>query len=252
MKGRLLDKLAVVTAAGQGIGRAIAERLALEGATVHATDRRPGAHYGVPGIVAAPLDVTDSAAVAALAAEIGPIDILVNAAGCVPHGSVLDATEEDWDLAFDLNVKSMHRTVRAFLPGMLERAEARGTSSSIINIASCASSLKGIPNRYIYGSTKGAVLGLTKAIAVDFVARRIRCNAICPGPVRTPSWSSRVEAFAAELGSVDQALDVYLSRQPMGRVGEVEEIASLAAYLAADESAFMTGGVLPIDGGLTL
>ncbi len=252
MTERLTGKVAVVTAAGAGIGRAIAERLAREGATVHASDREAGARYEAPGIAVATLDVTDGAAVAALAAQIGPVDILVNAAGIVPHGSVLDATEAEWDRTFDINVKGMHRMVQAFLPGMLARAEAAGTSGSIVNIASCASSLKGIPNRYVYGATKGAVLGLTKAIAVDFVARRIRCNAICPGPVRTPSWNGRVEAFASELGSVEQALDVYLSRQPMGRVGEADEIAALAAYLAADESAFMTGGIIPIDGGLSL
>jgi 2-keto-3-deoxy-L-fuconate dehydrogenase len=252
MTVRLSGKVAVVTAAAAGIGRAIAERLAREGASVHATDREPGARYETAGISVATLDVTDGAAVTALAAAIGPVDILVNAAGIVPHGSVLEATEAEWDRTFDINVKGMHRTVQAFLPGMLERAEAQQSSGSIINIASCASSLKGIPNRYVYGATKGAVLGLTKAVAVDFVARRIRCNAICPGPVRTPSWSGRVEAFATALGSVEQALDVYLSRQPMGRVGEADEIAALAAYLAADESAFMTGGIIPIDGGLSL
>ena len=252
MTARLAGKIAVVTAAAAGIGRAIADRLASEGATVHATDREAGATYTAPGIVPAVLDVTDGPAVRAFAAATGEIDILVNAAGVVPHGSVLDASESDWDRTFDINVKGMHRTVQAFLPGMLARAKDRGTSGSIINIASCASSLKGIPNRDVYGATKGAVLGLTKAVAVDFIAQGIRCNAICPGPVRTPSWTGRVEAFAAELGSMEQALDVYLLRQPMGRVGEADEIAALAAYLAADESAFMTGGVIPIDGGLSL
>lgn len=252
MQGRLAGKIAVVTAAGAGIGRAIAERLAAEGAVVHATDRDAGARFDAPTISTTTLDVTDEAGVRALAAAIGGIDILVNAAGIVPHGSVLDATEQEWDLAFDINVKGMHRMVQAFLPGMLRRAVELDRSGAIINIASCASSLKGIPDRYVYGATKGAVLGLTKAIAVDFIDQRLRCNAICPGPVRTPSWQGRVDAFAAELGSVEQALDVYLSRQPMGRVGEAEEIAALAAYLASDESAFMTGVALPIDGGLTL
>lgn len=252
MTARLAGKIAVVTAAAAGIGRAIAERLAAEGAIVHATDREPGASYEEPGVVAATLDVTETAAVTAIARRIGEIDILVNAAGVVPHGSVLDADDAQWEQAFDINVKGMHRMVQAFLPGMLARAEAQSSSGSIVNIASCASSLKGIPNRYVYGATKGAVLGLTKAIAADFVGQRIRCNAICPGPVRTPSWNRRVEDFAAELGSMDAALDVYLSRQPMGRVGEPEEVAALVAYLAADESAFMTGGAIPLDGGLTL
>ena len=187
MQGRLAGKIAVVTAAGAGIGRAIAERLATEGAAVHATDREAGMRYDAPGISAATLDVTDDGAVRARADAIGPIDILVNAAGIVPHGSVLDASEEEWDRTFDVNVKGMHRMVQAFLPGMLARAAESGRSGAIINVASCASSLKGIPDRYVYGATKGAVLGLTKAIAVDFVDRGIRCNAICPGPVRTPS-----------------------------------------------------------------
>jgi 2-keto-3-deoxy-L-fuconate dehydrogenase len=251
MAGRLRGKVAVVTAAGAGIGREIARAFGEAGAVVHASDIDPARLAGLEGCHTARLDVANSAEVAAYAESIGGIDILVNVAGIVPHGSALDTSEEDWDRAFDINVKGMHRMIRAFLPEMLARAEGGG-SASIINMSSCASSIKGLPNRYVYGSTKAAVIGLTKAVAADFITRSIRANAICPGPVRTPSWEARVDAFAAELGDRQKALDVYLALQPTRRVAEVEEVAALALYLASDESAFMTGNVIPLDGGLTL
>ncbi len=188
-------------------------------------------------------------AVNSYAAKVGEIDILVNVAGFVAHGSVLDCTEKDWDFSFDLNVKSMHRMIQAFLPGMLSRAKAGGKSSSIVNLSSAASSLKGAPNRYAYGATKAAVVGLTKSVAVDFVSQGIRCNAICPGTVRSPSWEERVEELGKDMGGKQKALDMFVGRQPMGRVGEPSEIAALALYLASDESAFTTGIAVPIDGG---
>jgi 2-keto-3-deoxy-L-fuconate dehydrogenase len=188
----------------------------------------------------------------AYAAGVGEIDILANVAGFVHHGSVLQCEEKDWDFSFDLNVKSMHRMIRAFLPGMLARQKANGTSGSIINLSSGASSLKGAPNRYVYGATKAAVIGLTKSVAVDFIRDGIRCNAICPGTVESPSWHERVDALGKTVGGKDTALEMFVSRQPMGRVGKPEEIAALAVYLAADESAFTTGVAIPIDGGWTL
>ena len=243
---RLAGKRAVVTAAGQGIGRAIAERFHREGARVFASDLDVGLLDGFEGERAA-LDVRDGAAVAAHARDVGPVDVLVNVAGFVHHGTVLDCDEEDWAFSFDLNVTSMHRTLRAFLPGMLERG-----GGSIVNMSSGASSLKGAPNRYVYGATKAAVIGLTKAVAADFVRQNVRCNAICPGTVRSPSWEGRVEALGREMGSVAEARAAFVARQPMGRVGEPDEIAALALYLASDESAFVTGTAIPIDGGWTL
>ena len=252
MTGRLEGKIAVVTAAGQGIGRAIADRFAAEGARVFASDL-DASKLDNPAFAAADaLDVTDTAAVEAYAAAIGGVDALVNVAGFVHHGTVLECTERDWDFSFDLNVKSMHRMLRAFMPGMLERAAAGGTSGSIINMSSGASSLKGAPNRYAYGATKAAVIGLTKAVAADFVRKGIRCNAICPGTVRSPSWEARVEALGKDVGGYDKAMEMFVSRQPMGRVGEADEIAALALYLASDERAFVTGTAIPIDGGWTL
>lgn len=252
MAGRLEGRIAVVTAAGQGIGRAIAEAFLREGASVHASDLDAGKLSGLAAASAEPLDVTSSDAVAAYAARVGPIDVLANVAGYVHHGTVLECEEKDWDFSFDLNVKSMHRTIRTFLPGMLERAAASGRSASIVNLSSGASSLKGAPNRYAYGATKAAVIGLTKAVAVDFIARGVRCNAICPGTVRSPSWEARVEALGASVGGRDRAMQMFVSRQPMGRVGEPEEVAALAVYLASDEAAFTTGTAIPIDGGWTL
>lgn len=251
MTGRLSGRIAVVTAAGQGIGRAIAEAFAREGALVHASDLDAGKLAGLDARISR-LDVTDTDAVAAWARDVGEIDILANVAGFVHHGTVLDCDEAAWDFSFDLNVKSMHRMIRAFLPGMLARAAQRGASGSIINMSSGASSMKGAPNRYAYGATKSAVIGLTKAVAADFITRGIRSNAICPGTVESPSWHERVEALGAAIGSKDEALRQFIARQPMGRVGRAEEVAALAVYLASDESSFTTGTAIPIDGGWTL
>jgi len=242
----------VVTAAGQGIGRAIAEAFVAEGAEVFASDLDRTKLEGLRRAKKAKLDVMSTRRVEAYAEKVGEIDILVNVAGFVHHGTVLDCTEQDWDFSFDLNVKSMHRMIRAFLPGMLARAERQGTSGSIINLASGASSLKAAPNRYVYGATKAAVIGLTKAVAIDFIGKGIRCNAICPGTVRSPSWEARVEELGKSVGGKEKALEMFVKRQPMGRVGEPEEVAALAVYLAADESAFTTGTAIPVDGGFTL
>jgi 2-keto-3-deoxy-L-fuconate dehydrogenase len=251
MAGRLKGKIAVVTAAGQGIGRAIAEAFVKEGATVYATDVDRTKLEGLARAKKGKLNVLSTRAVDAYAAKVGAIDILVNVAGYVHHGTVLDCEEKDWDFSFDLNVKAMHRTIRAFLPGMLERAKETGSSGSIINLSSCASSLKAVPNRYAYGASKAAVIGLTKAVAMDFVTKGVRCNAICPGTVRSPSWEERVEELGQSVGGKDKALEMFVARQPMGRVGEASEIAALAVYLAGDESAFTTGTAIPVDGGLT-
>ena len=187
-------------------------------------------------------------AVAALAREVGPIDVLFNCAGFVHHGTILDCAEADWDFSFDLNVKSMHRTIRAFLPGMLEKG-----GGSIVNVASAASSVRGIPNRYLYGASKAAVIGLTKAVAADFIRRGIRCNAICPGTVESPSLDQRIAALSQQSGqSVEAVRKAFVDRQPMGRIGRPEEVAALAVYLASDESAFTTGQAHLIDGGFAL
>lgn len=244
MSQRLAGKTAVITAAGQGIGRACAERFASEGARVIATDLRIDSLAGLP-VQARKLDVRDDAAIRALAAELGPVDVLFNCAGFVHAGSILQASDEDWDFAFDLNVKAMYRTIRAFLPGML----AKG-GGSIINMSSAASSIKGVPNRFVYSASKAAVIGLTKSVAADFVARKVRCNAICPGTVASPSLEQRiVEQAAAQGTSVEAARAAFVARQPMGRLGEPQEIAALALYLASDESAFTTGQAHVIDGG---
>jgi len=244
MSDRLKGKRAFVTAAAAGIGRASAVAFAREGANVFATDvdEKGLAALAGEGIKdVARLDVRDTASVAEAAKRVGPIDILLNAAGFVHHGTVLDCPDEDWDFSFDLNVKSMHRTIRAFLPGMLERG--RG---SIVNIASAAGVFKAAPNRYVYGATKAAVAALTRAVAIDFITRGIRCNCICPGTIETPSMLAR--AGAAGPGG----REMFVARQPMGRLGTAEEIASLAVYLASDESAFTTGVSHIIDGGWTL
>ena len=251
MSGRLEGKTALITAAGQGIGRAIAEVFVEEGAKVYATDLFIETLAGLEGAEIRALDVRDTAAVNALQQEIGTINILANIAGFVHHGSALNCSEDDWDFSFDLNVKSMHRTISAFLPGMLEAAKA-GALGSIINMSSGASSIKGAPNRYAYGITKAAVIGLTKSVAADFIKDGVRCNDICPGTVRSPSWEARVEELGKEVGGTDKAMEMFVSRQPMGRVGEASEIAALALYLASDESAFTTGTAIPIDGGWTL
>lgn len=248
MTGRLAGKTALVTAAGQGIGRATAEAFAREGARVIATDRDAALLAGLAGptgVTARRLDVLDAAAIAALAADVGPVDVLFNGAGIVHAGTVLECSEDDWALAFDLNVRSMYRTIKAFLPGMLERG--RG---SIVNVASAAGSTKGVPNRFVYGTSKAAVVGLTKSVAADFVTRGIRCNAICPGTVESPSLRERIAAQAKASGqSVAQVEAAFVGRQPMGRLGRAEEIAALAVYLASDESSFTTGTVQLIDGG---
>ena len=252
MAGRLKGRIAVVTAAGQGIGRAIAEAFVREGATVHASDIDRVKLDGLARARKAKLDVMSTRAVEAYAAKVGPIDILVNVAGFVHHGTVLECGEKDWDFSFDLNVKSMHRTIRAFMPGMLARAEETGIASSIVNLSSAASSVKGAPNRYVYGATKAAVIGLTKALAADFVSRGVCANAICPGTVRSPSWEERVDELGKSIGGKDKAMEMFVSRQPMGRVGKPEEIAALAVYLGAGESGFTTGQVFPIDGGWSI
>ncbi|HEY1608341.1 MAG TPA: SDR family oxidoreductase [Paraburkholderia sp.] len=241
---RLAGKTALITAAGQGIGLASAELFASEGARVIATDIRIDGLAGLP-VEARQLDVRDGAAINALAQELGAIDVLFNCAGFVHAGSILEATEEDWDFAFDLNAKAMYRTIRAFLPAML----AKG-SGSIINMSSAASSVKGVPNRFAYGASKAAVIGLTKSVAADFVTRGIRCNAICPGTVASPSLEARIAEQAGAQGtSVEAARAAFVARQPMGRIGQATEIAALALYLASDESSFTTGQAHVIDGG---
>ncbi len=247
MSSRLAGKTAFVTAAGQGIGRAIAEAFAHEGARVVATDLNESllATLASPSITTRRLDVLDPAAIAAAAKAAGPVNVLVNAAGFVHAGSVLDCTEEEWSFAFDLNVRSQFRTIKAFAPGMLA-----GGGGSIINVASVAGSIKGAPNRFVYGSTKAAVIGLTKAVAADFITRGVRCNAICPGTVESPSLRERISAQAAASGqTLAQVEAAFIARQPMGRIGRVEEIAALAVYLASDESSFTTGTAQVIDGG---
>src|ERR687890_652378 len=221
MTGRLNGKTALVTAAGQGIGRAIAEAFVREGAEVWATDLDVAKLEGLEGAQRDKLDVLSAEAVEALVARAGPLDILVNAAGYVHHGSVLDCSDRDWDFSFDLNVKSMHRTIRAAVPGMLERG--RG---SIVNIASGAGSVRGIPNRYVYGATKAAVIGLTKAVAADFIKRGIRANAICPGTIESPSLDERIAEQARTSGqSLEAVRQAFVDRQPMGRLGTADEIA---------------------------
>ncbi len=248
MSARLHGKTAFLTAAGQGIGRATALAFAREGATVIATDIDAELLRALAdecGCTVQRLDATDAAAIEAAAAAHGPVDVLFNAAGYVHAGSVLDCTEAEWDFAFQLNVRSQFRTIKAFLPGMLSRG-----GGSIINIASVAGSIKGAPNRFVYGTTKAAVIGLTKSVAADFVSRGIRCNAICPGTVESPSLRERISAQAqAAAQTTAQVEAAFVSRQPIGRLGKAEEIAALAVYLASDESSFTTGTAQVIDGG---
>ncbi|MGH7188105.1 MAG: SDR family oxidoreductase [Acetobacteraceae bacterium] len=246
---RLQGKTAFVTAAAQGIGRATALAFAEAGAHVFATDLDSGklSELAGPNLEVAKLDCTDAAAILAAASAMGPVDILFNCAGFVHQGTILEATEDEWAFAFDLNVRSMFRTIRAFLPGMLEQG-----GGAIVNMSSAASSVKGAPNRCIYGATKAAVIGLTKAVAADFVGRGIRCNAICPGTIETPSLEDRMAANARASGEAAKVRAAYIARQAMGRLGRPEEIAALALYLASDESAFVTGQAIVIDGGWTI
>ncbi|MEJ2173404.1 MAG: SDR family oxidoreductase [bacterium] len=246
MAGRLDGKVAFVTAAGQGIGRGAALAFAREGATVWATDLNAGTIAeleGRDGIRTRQLDATDEQAIARVAAEVGDVDVLFNCAGFVHHGTILDCTPKDWDFSFNINVRSMYLVTRALVPGMLKKG-----AGSIINMASVASSLKGLPNRFVYGATKAAVIGLTKAIAADYVRQGIRCNAICPGTVDTPSLGERINAFADPV----QARKDFIARQPMGKLGTVDDIVGILVFLASDESLFATGNAYAIDGGMTI
>ena len=252
MTGRLNGKVALVTAAGQGIGRAIAESFVAEGGKVIATDLDAVKLDGLAVSLRRPLDVRATAAVEALAREVdkefGALDVLVNCAGYVHQGSVLDCEEKDWDFSFDLNVKSMHRTIKAFLPGMLKKG--RG---SIVNISSAVSSIRGVPQRYAYGATKAAVIGLTKAVAADFIKQGIRANAICPGTIESPSLDERITALSAAGGkTVDVVRQSFVDRQPMGRLGTAKEVAALAVFLASDEASYITGQPHLVDGGMAL
>jgi 2-keto-3-deoxy-L-fuconate dehydrogenase len=245
----LSGKTAFVTAAGQGIGRATALAFAAAGAKVVATDLDAGKLGGLASdlIRTTALDVLDAAAIARAAADAGPIDVLFNCAGFVHQGTLLEATDAEWSFAFDLNCRSMFHTMQAFLPGML----ARG-SGVILNMASVSSSLKGVPNRFVYSATKAAVIGMTRSVAADYVSRGIRCNCLCPGTVGTPSLDERIAANAQAAGSIDAARAAFVARQPMGRLGTPEEIAALAVYLSGDNAQFITGQAIIIDGGLTL
>lgn len=243
MTGRLVGKTALITAAGQGIGRASAELFAAEGATVWATDVSEEALAGLDQCRTRRLDVLQPSEVERCFTEAGPIDILFNCAGYVANGNILNCSEKDWSFSFDLNVTAMFRTIRAVLPGMLERG-----GGSIVNMASVASSVTAVPNRFAYGASKAAVIGLTKSVALDFVGQGIRCNAICPGTVDTPSLQQRLR----DTGDYENARAQFNARQPMGRLGKAEEIAALALYLASDESAFTTGAIHLIDGGWTV
>ncbi|MET0669878.1 MAG: SDR family oxidoreductase [Xanthobacteraceae bacterium] len=252
MAGRMKGKVALVTAAGQGIGRAIATAFITEGAMVIATDVDDGKLKGLKAKQRVKLDVRKPKEIEALAKavnkEFGGLDALANVAGVVHHGSVLDATDAEWDFAFDLNVRSMHRMIQAFLPGMLKKG-----GGAIVNMSSAASSVRGVPTRYIYGTTKAAVIGLTKSVAMDFIKQGVRVNAICPGTIESPSFRDRVAAHSKRSGkSAKAALQDFIDRQPMGRIGTAEEVASLAVFLACDESKFISGHIHLIDGGWAL
>lgn len=252
MAGRLKGKLALVTAAGQGIGRAIAEVCIAEGAKVIATDLDAGKLKSLKKATAYPLDVRNTAKVDALAKDVikkfGAPDILFNCAGYVHQGSVLECSEQDWDISFDLNVKSMHRMLRAFIPAMLKNG-----GGSIVNISSAVSSIRGVPKRYAYGATKAAVIGLTKAVAADFIREGLRANAICPGTIQSPSLDGRIEAVAKSTGkSLKAVREDFIGRQPIGRLGTTAEVAALALFLASDESSYITGQIHLVDGGMAL
>lgn len=240
----LTGKRAFVTAAGAGIGRATALAFAAQGAEVIATDIDASSLEGLAVAQAHALDVTDADAVNAMAESVGGVDILFNCAGFVHHGSILDCDPEAFDFSLGLNVKSMYTVTRSVLPGMLERG-----GGSIISMSSALGSIIAAPNRFVYGATKAAVIGMTKAIAADFVTQGVRANAICPGTVESPSWHERVKAAAAEAGSIEAARDAFVARQPMGRIAQPEEIAGLAVYLASDVAAYVTGQAIAIDGG---
>ena len=252
MAQRLQGKVALVTAAGQGIGRAIAEAFAAEGSSVIATDVDESKLDGSRSAKRLKLDARSTASVEALAkqiaAEYGALDVLVNCAGYVHHGSVLECSEQDWDFSFDLNVKSMHRTIKAFLPGMLQKK-----AGAIVNISSAVSSIRGVPDRYAYGATKAAVIGLTKAVAADFIRQGIRANAICPGTIESPSLEGRIRERSKTTGkSIAEVERAFVERQPMGRLGRPEEVAALAIFLASDEASYITGQAHLVDGGMAL
>ena len=252
MTQRLQGKVALVTAAGQGIGRAIAEAFAAEGSSVIATDVDESKLDGSRSAKRLKLDARSTASVEALAkqiaAEYGALDVLVNCAGYVHHGSVLECSEQDWDFSFDLNVKSMHRTIKAFLPGMLAKK-----AGAIVNISSAVSSIRGVPDRYAYGATKAAVIGLTKAVAADFIRQGIRANAICPGTIESPSLEGRIRERSKTTGkSIAEVERAFIERQPMGRLGRPEEVAALAVFLASDEASYITGQAHLVDGGMAL
>jgi len=247
---RLKGKTALVTAAGQGIGRACVLAMAAEGAQVWATDVNPrllDSYDGVPNVRTVALDVLDKAAINRVVSELPPLDVLFNCAGFVHNGTILDATDADWDFAFNLNVRAQFWMIQAVLPGMLANNDGKG-GGSIINMASVCSSLKGLPNRFIYGTSKAAVVGLTKAVAADYVGRGIRCNAIAPGTVDTPSLADRINSYE----DPEQARKNFIARQPMGRLAQAHEIAPIVVYLASDESIFASGQVFAIDGGMTI
>lgn len=251
MSNRLDGKVALVTAAGQGIGRAIAEKFAAEGAKLIATDLDPNKLQGLRGKLRK-LDVLARDDIETFSRDVGreygALDILVNCAGYVHQGTVLDCSDKDWDFSFDLNVKSMHHIIKTFLPGMLEKRHG-----SIINISSTASSIRGVPNRYVYGATKAAVIGLTKAVAADFITQGIRCNAVCPGTIESPSLGERITAVSQQSGrSLDAVREGFVARQQMGRLGTPEEVAWLVLFLASDEASYITGQTHLVDGGMAL
>jgi 2-keto-3-deoxy-L-fuconate dehydrogenase len=251
MSGRLAGKTALITAAGQGIGQATALAMAREGARVYATDVKPAlleTLAGVENIATRKLDVLDDAEIARTFEELPAFDILFNCAGYVHHGTILDCTPKDWDFSFNLNVRAMYMTIRCALPGMLERHEKSGAGASIVNMASIAGSIKGLPNRFAYGASKAAVVGLTKSVAADYVQKGIRCNGIAPGTVDTPSLQERIDAFA----DPEEARRMFIARQPMGRLATAAEIAPIVVFLASDEAAFVTGNIYSCDGGMTI
>jgi 2-keto-3-deoxy-L-fuconate dehydrogenase len=251
MSGRLAGKVAFVTASGQGIGHAAAMAMAREGATVHATDVNEKLlenFNDVPNVVAHRLDVLDDDAVSRMIGALPPLDAMFNCAGYVHHGTVLECEPKDWDFSFNLNVRAMYVAIRAAVPKMLAAHQETGRWASIVNMASVAGSIKGIPNRFVYGASKAAVVGLTKAVAADFVQKGIRCNAIAPGTVDTPSLAQRINAFADPV----EARKMFVARQPMGRLAKAEEIAPIVVFLASDESAFATGQIFSVDGGMTI